>query len=90
MTFAEQLADFKKRHDMTLPVLAELIGSKPRALEYWLSPTKPKEPRDLAKRAVLATLDAYDRKHKPKNEKCTTKTESLTTPSSATAPESRA
>ena len=66
MTFAEQLADFKKRHDMTLPVLAELIGSKPRALEYWLSPTKPKEPRDLAKRAVLATLEAYDRKHRPK------------------------
>jgi len=65
-TFAQTLNDFRTRHSMTLPQLAELVGSKNRAVEYWCSPTAPKEPRDLAKRAVLATLEAYDRKHKPK------------------------
>lgn len=66
MTFAETLTDFKTRHSMTLPQLAELVGTKSRALDYWTAKTNPKEPRALAKRSVLATLKAYDAKYKPK------------------------
>ena len=71
MTFAETLTDFKTRHSMTLPQLAELVGTKSRALEYWTAKTNPKEPRALAKRSVLATQKAYDAKHRPKAPKPT-------------------
>ena len=69
MTFAEILADFKTRHSMTLHQLAELVGTKSRALDYWIAKVNPTEPRELAKRSVLATLETYDRKHKPKAQK---------------------
>ncbi len=63
-TFGQILNAFRERHDLTLPQLAALIGSGNRAVDYWLAKTNPKEPRKLAQQAILATLEAYDRKHK--------------------------